>query len=53
MRRNITQRRYAMLQRRYAAEQKENQRLKKELAENEEFFGGLKLYVPVDAATNN
>ncbi|MCI9287582.1 MAG: hypothetical protein HFJ57_06460 [Clostridia bacterium] len=52
MKRNIMHRRYAMLQRRCAMEHKKNQRLKKELAEHEEFFGTLELCIPKDIDKN-
>lgn len=37
---------------RHAKLQEENNNLKKELAEHEEFFGGLRLYLPKDADNN-
>lgn len=51
MKRVMMQRRDKMLRRRYAAMQNENVKLRKELAESEEFIGGLSPHVIMTQTT--
>lgn len=53
MKLSTKQRRDKVLQRRFAALQDENRRLRSELTEAEEFFGSLRLSIPKDASNNN